>query len=109
MLGTTNVEGQFFMFDRILVAKLAWGSRYEGEQLVGFSYKGAHGENFNFKSFDGQVYGLIPRVSPKVHKKQHGWLVLFLAREHGNGPLRPIGWYENATFEKGPHPAHPVS
>jgi hypothetical protein len=88
------------MFERILIAKVNWGDFYQGEQLqptfpdlqgVGEDY-----ERFNFRrTADGRFYGSIPRKVPKVNDK---WRVVFVSRDQ-DGSYRPIGWYEDATFE----------
>jgi len=99
------------MFDRILIARIGWGDRYEGEELVGnFSEPNESGswwERFNFKpSVDAACYGYVPPMgsyqSPPRPRNHHGWLVIFVATENGrrDGALLPVGWYEEATIEK---------
>ena len=98
------------MFDKILFAKIGWAPKFEGEV-----YTGNFGEpnksaswyerlNFLFGT-EGRYYGCIPSVgphntSPKPTDKS-GWLVIFVSRSGKGGPLLPVGWYEDATFEDG--------
>lgn len=89
------------MHERILVAKVNWGPFYQGEKLeqrfpnlngVGQDY-----ERFNFRrTADGRFYGSIPKFAPT---REGNWLVVFISRDHPHGSYRPIGWYEDATFE----------
>jgi len=93
---------------RIAIAKTAWSDTYDGEELQGrhrylSQYRDGH-EKFNFKvGPDGYYYGYLPpigrRYQPPQPTDRHGWLVLFVAPLNGNGPLVPVGWYENASFE----------
>jgi hypothetical protein len=96
-------------FQRIAFAKIAWGETYTGEEVVGrFSYlKKRHGaghERFNFQPGPGgRCYGYLPPIGPHLAVPRpdpaDGWLVIFVSAEGGKGPLLPVGWYENATFE----------
>lgn len=94
----------FPVFDRILIAKLDWGDFYQGEELVHIfddpnDVGGAY-ERFNFRrtTADGRFYGNIPREAPT---REGNWLVVFISRDPG-GSLRPVGWYEDASFEREP-------
>jgi hypothetical protein len=51
------------MFDRILVAKIGWAPKYQGENIsCAFGKKGDDGfERSNFQRFRGIYYGSIPR------------------------------------------------
>jgi len=89
------------MSERILIAKVNWGQFYQGEELLpsfpDLEDVGGDFERFNFRrtTADGRFYGSIPREAPTRSGK---WLVVFIARDEG-GLLRPVGWYEGATFE----------
>lgn len=90
------------MFERILIAKLNWGQFYQGEELQPTfpdpEDVGGDLERFNFRrtTADGRFYWSIPKEAPTRAGK---WLVVFIARDEG-GLLRPVGWYEDATFEQ---------
>src|SRR5258705_10390733 len=91
------------MHDRILVAKLNNGPFYQGEALAPMyadpDYVGDDFERFKFRrTADGRFYGSIPRRTPTVSGK---WLVVFIARQE-DGLYRPVGWYEDATFNPSP-------
>ncbi|MGO9095030.1 MAG: protein NO VEIN domain-containing protein [Bryobacteraceae bacterium] len=106
-------------FKRIAFAKIAWGETYTGEEVVGrFSYlkgrQGAGHERYNFKLGPaGRYYGYLPPIGPQHAAPRpeppDGWLVIFVSAEDGWGPLRPVGWYEDATFEEEwkPRPEYP--
>src|ERR1035441_6315771 len=42
-----------------------------------------------------------PHGAPPKPTDKSGWLVIFLSRSGKGGPLLPVGWYEDATFEDG--------
>jgi hypothetical protein len=92
------------MFERILIAKLNWGQFYQGEELRSTfpdpEDVGGDFERFNFRrtTADGRFYGSIPRNAPIITDK---WLVVFIARDQAS-VYRPVGWYEDATFESAP-------
>jgi hypothetical protein len=46
----------------------------------------------------------VPQPEPR-----DGWLVIFVSAEDGKGPLLPVGWYKDATFEEDwkPRPEYP--
>ncbi|MGD0778824.1 MAG: hypothetical protein ABSC05_39105, partial [Candidatus Solibacter sp.] len=50
-------------------------------------------------------YGYIRPIGPHntspKPKDKSGWLVIFVSRSGKDGPLLPVGWYEDATFEDG--------
>ena len=61
-------------------------------------------ERFNFlPGPNGRYYGYVlpmgPHESPPNPTDRNGWLVIFVARRVKGGPLLPVGWYEDATFE----------
>lgn len=96
--------------DRIAFVKTGWSISYNGDEVVGRhahigEYDEAH-ERFNFKRApDGRFYGYIPpmgqhEASPKPANPE-GWLLIFVAARNGDGPLTVVGYYENATFERG--------
>lgn len=96
--------------DRIAFVKTGWATDYQGDDVVGRhahigEYAEAH-ERFNFRRApDGRFYGYIPpmgehEASPKP-KNPDGWLLIFVAARNGNGPLTVVGYYENASFERG--------
>ena len=61
-------------------------------------------EKFNFLPGPrGRCYGYLPPIGHQHAAPRpappHGWLIVFVAAEGGHGPLRPVGWYEDARFE----------
>lgn len=92
---------------RIAFAKTGWSESYNGDDVEGqFEYLedwGDGAERFNFKPGpDRAYYGYLPpigeaRAVPKPQPAA-GWLVIWVAKLDGTGPMVPVGWYEDATF-----------
>ncbi len=96
-------------FERIAFAKIAWAEKYRGEDVEGRAawvkkHSGDGHERFNFlPGPDGSFYGYIPPVggyAPRPDTRD-GWVVIFVAPFQGDGPLVPVGYYLDATFEAG--------
>ena len=91
------------MFDNILFVKIGWAPLYRGEDCVGNfgepNETNSWYERYNFKAGpNGRFYGYIPPRRPKTTIKE-GWLVVFLSRRAKDGPLLPVGWFENASLQ----------
>jgi hypothetical protein len=87
----------------IVIAKLNWSKYYQGEEPETTFSDGDNYERFNFRrTADGRFYGSIPRDAPEEDGE---WLVVFIARDTHREHYA-IGWYENATFEKGRRPEY---
>lgn len=107
-------------FPRIAIAKVGWCVSYAGDPVQGRSayirtHSDAH-ERFNFRKWRGREYfGYIPPIgptsSPPRPPQPDGWLVVFVAPRGGDGPLVPVGWYEEASFstEYQPRPEYSAS
>jgi HNH endonuclease len=102
----------------ILFARIGWGDRYVGEDLTGnFSEPNETNswwERFNFTVGPGnRCYGFVPplgRFSSQPNPTEKtDFLVILCSRPTDDDPLRPVGWYENATFEASHtfRPRHP--
>jgi hypothetical protein len=98
------------MRKQILFARIGWGNNYSGEDLTGhFSEPNSSGswwERFNFMPGpDDRCYGYVPPMgpysSPPNPKVKHGWLTVLCSKPNQKALLRPVGWYEDATFESG--------
>jgi hypothetical protein len=98
--------------ERIAFVKTAWSDQYDGEEVRGkyrWVASGHQGhEKFNFRRGpDGACYAAIPPIgrksSPKPKRKDR-WLLIFISAEEGKGPLKVVGWFENANFENRPIP-----
>lgn len=98
-----------------LFARIGWGDRYVGEDLTGrFSEPNESNswwERFNFMvGPEGRCYGYVPPMgphsSPPNPAEKTDFLVVLCSRPDYNEPLRPVGWYENASFGTG-HTARP--
>jgi predicted restriction endonuclease len=98
------------MHKQILFAKIGWGEVYQGEDITGKfrepSASGDWAECFNFMLGPREsCYGYIPPIgrhhSPPKPDRKDGWLVVFCSRRTPDEPLRPVGWYEKATFQNG--------
>lgn len=105
------------MYKKIAFVKTGWSDSYQGEAVFGrhdyiSKYKEAH-ERFNFlPTEDGRFFGYMPPIGKKERSPQpsdiKGWLVMFVAAERGKGPLKVVGWYEDAIFksEYSPRPEY---
>ena len=101
------------MYEKIVFVKTGWSPTYKGEDVSGrhgyiSQYGEAHGR-FNFKrARNGKFYGYVPPIGRSFRPPQppegKGWLVIFVAAEEGKGKLKIVGWYEDATFERGYEP-----
>ena len=98
------------VFDKILFAKIGWAPKFDGEACTGDfgepNESTSWYERFNFLfGPEGRYYGYIPPMgphgTPPKPTDKSGWLVIFLSRSGKGGPLLPVGWYEDATFEDG--------
>lgn len=93
-------------YQRIAFAKIGWSEFYEGDPVVGeheyIKKNGDAHERYNFKKFAAKYYGYVPFFgkgeSPPNPVLKRDWLIMFVARQNGNGKLTVVGWYENATF-----------
>jgi hypothetical protein len=66
-------------------------------------WEAQYGERFNFKPFNGRVYGTDPRHHTYVSLREapHPWLVIMVAALPNAGRVQaylPVGWYEQATL-----------
>lgn len=106
------------MYRNILLARIGWGERYVGEDLTGnFSeptQSNSWWERFNFAVGPGdRCYGYVPPMgphsSPPNPPERADFLVILCSRPTNSKPLKPVGWYENATFVNGHavRPKHP--
>jgi len=97
------------MYSRIAFIKTGWSDTYKGGAVFGrhnyiAEYKDAH-ERFNFLlGPKRKFFAYVPPVgnqqcSPQPENRD-GWLLVFVAAELGKGPLKVVGWYKNAKFEK---------
>jgi hypothetical protein len=99
------------MFPRILFIKIDWLDRYQGEDPPPtiFGPGALCGERFNFKPFDGGVFGAVPKGQRfgLAMADRHPWLVIWIAKPPAANPgnhqsaYRPAGWYEQATLLEG--------
>ncbi len=100
--------GKSGQYGQVALLKVGWAEEYTGDVVLGRhkyikAYGDAH-ERFNFlRAPDGRLYGYVhpvggQRSAPRPAQPT-GWLVLFVAPLEGDGPLVPVGWYENACFE----------
>lgn len=102
----------------ILFARIGWGERYVGEDLTGNfsepSKTNSWWERFNFAVGPGdRCYGYVPPMgphsSPPNPAERDDFLVILCSRPSEYEPLKPVGWYEDATFASGHtvRPRHP--
>lgn len=93
---------------RVAFIKTAWSELYDGEPVkgkAGYVSKGYQGhEKFNFRrGSTGMCYATMPPIGPALATpkptQKDGWLLIFISAEEGNGPLKVVGWYEDAVFE----------
>ena len=110
-LCSTYIQKVFFMknikFNKIVFVKTGWSDLYEGGYVLGnhrYLKQTANigHEIYNFKKTKIGYCAYIPPSAgscPQLFgSDSKDWLVIFLARENGNGPLCVIGYYENAKI-----------
>ncbi|WP_203140973.1 DUF3883 domain-containing protein [Marinobacter mangrovi] len=109
----------------IVFINIGWMKFYQGETeddpliAKNFGYFKNHEEGqappghepWNFLNVDGEVIGYIPK-SPGVEINNlgakpsqteiDGVLVVFVAKDPTDGNLKVVGWYKNATVNRGP-------
>ncbi len=93
---------------RVAFIKTAWSELYDGEEVKGKARHLSNGfqghEKFNFRRRStGMFYATMPPIgatlaTPNPAQKD-GWLLIFISAEEGIGPLKAVGWYEDAMFE----------
>jgi hypothetical protein len=94
------------MHDRILFIKVAWLDRFQGDDALPTNgpEESQYGERFNFKTFQGRVYGIDPARHHGFTVKKadaHPWLVISIATPPEAGAVKvywPAGWYEQARL-----------
>ena len=100
------------MFNRIVVAKIGWADRYQGDDgdkvISDFAIPNEeeYFERWNFKEHQGRVYGSVPSRVPRRRSDRDGWLVVFIAHREHKGPWYAVGCLRecNVTTPETPKP-----